>query len=202
MYTLRLLVALDCGSLSIGQLYGMDETLRGTATFRVVDSYSGGALVGANLSIQGEPGRQAFNRVVMAASTVDVPYGRYTVVVRARGWVTTQVSLVVDKPRMWKTVGLTLDSPVDGARSPVVSGTVVSRGQPVPLAWVKIVAVYSDVAVETLADNSGDFGFRGLQDGLYILTSASSDGFVSQAVRVRGDCRGLALELRVLGKVP
>jgi len=173
-----------------------DQHLRGTVIVRIVDSVTGAPLPDATLAIRGDFDFLDLRQYVRGNSLVDIPYGAYHATVRLRGFAAVRTSITVDACRAWKTIGLTLESPEYKGMLPSISGTVTFGGKPAPLAWVKLIAVYSDTVTEVMADHDGSFSFDGLRDGLYMVNADAADGFVSQTVRLVGGNRSLLLELR------
>jgi len=194
MHTLKLLLALLLTTL-VNLSFAADQPLRGTVIVRIVDSVNGEPVAGAAVTVRDVPGVQNLSQYVQGYSVVDIPHGTYVLSVRDRGWVPARTTITVDAPRIWKTIGLTLESPEYGVVGPKISGTMVLRGQPAPLAWIKVVAVYSDMVTETVADGEGKFTLAELQDGLYMIYADAADGFASQSLRLLGKKRGLVVEL-------
>jgi len=194
MFTLRLLLVVLLEALaSLGSTEG--QPLRGTVVFRVVFSATGAPLPGATLTVRGDPADQDLSQYLRGKSLVDIPYGTYELTIRGRGMATVRTRITVDAPRTWRTVGLTLEAPEYGAMEPSMSGTVMFRNEPVPTAWIKVVGVYSDTMMETMADSNGNFRLDGLGDGLYLITADAAEGFVSKPLLVSARNQAVLLEL-------
>lgn len=107
----------------------------------------------------------------------DVPYGVYSVSAYTVGFFSGQATAQVFKPDVWVVIGLAPgeEGPMYPAARLQISGTIKNLDLTEEPVYVRLVAVYSDFAMDTRAEASGhsaNFTLAGvIYNGKYILVT-------------------------------
>lgn len=177
----------------MAQLTPGQEGRHGTVRVRIVNS-SNGTPVDATVTLANNNGEDLGVRLV-AGSLLDIPYGTYSLRVKAKVWGRKTRTLTVASPLTSITVGLHPEAPVDGGDPTRISGKVISSSRPLSDVSIRLIAIYDDGVSETVSDSKGEFVFVGPDDGLYLVIASAENVHVTQVVNVRGSVRGITLQL-------
>lgn len=117
----------------------------------------------------------------------NIPFGRYDV--RAKAFPLWQgkqkIEIEVTRLEQWFTICLAVDLPIKKwqptqepiSQEPVLRGRI-STAKLTGQVWIKIIGVFHNASVETVADAKGAFAVSGLRKGKYVAILTPTSGSV------------------------
>ena len=99
-----------------------------------------------------------------------VPYDFYRLCARTTGFWTGCTEVPVYQPEVWVVLGLRFGSAGLAGLSDLTGTVENARDGKIPV-WVRLLGVYSGMAVDTKVDSSGHFRMSGIPPGEWILVT-------------------------------
>ena len=126
---------------------------------------------------------------------IDLPDGRYTVVVEVRGFLTSAEGLTLTDRDVFLPLSLTL-APIEGSEiAASLMGTVSKDLRDSAPAWVRLAGVYKSTNWTSKIDDNGKFAFESLPPGQYMLMVFSKGVLkATRTISVRGFANQISVE--------
>ena len=126
---------------------------------------------------------------------IDLPAGRYTAVIEARGFLSGAEQLTLTDRDVFLPVSLTV-APIEGTEVRAsLTGTASKELRGSAPAWVRLAGAYKGINWTSKIDDNGKFAFEFLPPGQYVLMAFSKGVLkTTRTISVRGFANQVTVE--------